>query len=100
LGVDYYNFPLLPYKQKNVSDFIPIIDLLLDESKHPVLIHDNRGSNETGIAIAFYRMARGWSFKDAWNEFLLLVLPFANSIKSFINIGLIMDLQILSAIPE
>jgi len=48
-----------------------LLEILDDETNHPVLLHCNRGVVRTGAAVAVYRMERdGWSPERALSEML------------------------------
>lgn len=75
LGIQYFHFspPLNGFSEdlKGI-DFKPIVDLLLESKNHPVLIHDTKGDHAVGLAVAYYKMARGFNFEDIRNEFYIL----------------------------
>ncbi|PWY86212.1 hypothetical protein BO70DRAFT_223142 [Aspergillus heteromorphus CBS 117.55] len=47
-----------------------ILELLTDESNHPVLVHCNKGKHRTGCVVACFRKLQGWSTPEAIDEYL------------------------------
>lgn len=46
------------------------LDLILDPSNQPVLIHCNKGKHRVGVVAACLRMIRGWTFTSVLTEYL------------------------------
>ena len=62
-SIRHYQVKIPPHKEK--TDAIPperitqVLKLLLDPSKHPLLIHCNKGKHRTGCMVACYRKVQG-----------------------------------------
>ncbi|MFA7336931.1 MAG: dual specificity protein phosphatase family protein [Candidatus Obscuribacterales bacterium] len=69
LGMRFVSIPLnywtLP-SQAHVKELLDIID---DQTNHPVFIHCFHGADRTGVMVAMYRILRhDWSLKEAYKE--------------------------------
>ncbi len=64
-GLAYW---LLP-KAEVITSFIEMLD---DETNHPIFLHCLHGKDRTGLMVAIFRIARqGWTFDKAYTEMKL-----------------------------
>ncbi|MEM9082087.1 MAG: tyrosine-protein phosphatase [Planctomycetota bacterium] len=55
LGVEHHEIRLDGHGIGNPNAFVDVLELINDESKHPILVHCAAGSERTGACIAMYR---------------------------------------------
>ena len=67
-GLRLFDLEFDPPPEESIRKLLEILD---DETNHPVLLHCNRGVVRTGAAVAVYRMEReGWDPERALSEML------------------------------
>ncbi|KAL3481604.1 tyrosine phosphatase family-domain-containing protein [Aspergillus californicus] len=52
-----------------------ILEIILDKTNHPVLIHCNKGKHRTGCVIGCFRKLQGWDICDVLNEYVRYSYP-------------------------
>ncbi|KAE8373436.1 tyrosine phosphatase family-domain-containing protein [Aspergillus bertholletiae] len=52
-----------------------ILEILLNQANHPILIHCNKGKHRTGCVVACFRKVQGWNLRDALDEYLRYSWP-------------------------
>ncbi|KAL4873159.1 hypothetical protein BDV12DRAFT_160483, partial [Aspergillus spectabilis] len=52
-----------------------IMEILLNKSNHPILIHCNKGKHRTGCVTGCFRKLQGWDMRDIINEYLRYSRP-------------------------
>lgn len=68
-GLEFINIPLSVYKKPTDNQVLKFLDIVIDKSKHPIYIHCESGSDQTGAMIAAYRVVvEGWTIKEAYRE--------------------------------
>ncbi|PWY93718.1 tyrosine phosphatase [Aspergillus sclerotioniger CBS 115572] len=63
-----------------------ILELLLDKSNHPILIHCNKGKHRTGCVVGCFRKLQGWESRDIIDEYFHHSYPKSRLLdEKFIN---------------
>ncbi|KAH7320818.1 tyrosine phosphatase family-domain-containing protein [Stachybotrys elegans] len=52
-----------------------IVNTVMDQRNHPLLVHCNHGKHRTGCVIAALRRAKGWSLKSTLDEYETYAAP-------------------------
>ncbi|KKK14686.1 hypothetical protein AOCH_000800 [Aspergillus ochraceoroseus] len=52
-----------------------VLEILLNKSNHPILIHCNKGKHRTGCVSACFRKLQGWDMRDVINEYIHYSCP-------------------------
>ena len=66
--LEYIRIPIQAFRMKD-KHIIRFLNIVLDSSKTPVLVHCKHGADRTGTAGAVYRLVvQGWSKEDAIQE--------------------------------
>lgn len=71
--LDFLWFPINPFELYVDAPPLDLLDYLvawIDKLSPMVYIHCQHGQDRTGLVVAAYRMAHGWSFDDAYREAL------------------------------
>ncbi|KAG5921492.1 hypothetical protein E4U53_003789 [Claviceps sorghi] len=58
-----------------ISTMRPILELLLDRSNYPLLVHCNHGKHRTGCVVAALRLLSGWQLNMAVDEYKRYATP-------------------------
>jgi tyrosine-protein phosphatase SIW14 len=72
-GIKHFQIPILANKDEKV--FSPpetvrkVLDLMLDPSNYPMLIHCNKGKHRTGCITACFRKVTGWTLEACIEEY-------------------------------
>ncbi|PYH73904.1 tyrosine phosphatase family protein, partial [Aspergillus vadensis CBS 113365] len=78
-GIAHHRILVQANKDPNVkipdSVMCRILELLLDKSNHPVLVHCNKGKHRTGCVVACFRKLQGWDSCDVIEEYLRYAFP-------------------------
>ncbi|KIW12435.1 hypothetical protein PV08_09712 [Exophiala spinifera] len=72
-GITHYQIPIQANKDADVysSDETvnKVLNLILDPSNYPMLIHCNKGRHRTGTMVACFRKVTGWTLEDCIEEY-------------------------------
>ena len=71
-GIDHIKMVLPPNKtevQMQNHQLFQIMNIIMDRSRQPVLIHCNRGKHRTGCSVGFYRLLTGSRYIDVLLEY-------------------------------
>ncbi|KIW96750.1 uncharacterized protein Z519_02141 [Cladophialophora bantiana CBS 173.52] len=64
-GITHYIIPILANKDADVytpdADICKVVELMLDPSNYPMLIHCNKGKHRSGCITAAFRKVTGWT---------------------------------------
>lgn len=66
IGIEPNKSPFITISQCNMA---AALQVALDETNHPMLIHCNKGKHRTGCVVACLRKILGWGFEDIINEY-------------------------------
>lgn len=69
LGLRWINIPLPGNGASTPAEREAILNVLLDETSGPTLVHCAAGTNRTGLAVGLYRLVQqGWTLDDVLKE--------------------------------
>ncbi|PYH95160.1 hypothetical protein BO71DRAFT_418812 [Aspergillus ellipticus CBS 707.79] len=78
-GIAHHRIAVQANKEPDIkvpdSVMCRILELLLDKSNHPVLVHCNKGRHRTGCVVACFRKLQGWTTHEAIDEYLRYSSP-------------------------
>ncbi|KAL2812806.1 tyrosine phosphatase family-domain-containing protein [Aspergillus granulosus] len=73
-GITHYRIAFIANKDPDVRtpDTVVnrIMEILLNKSNHPVLIHCNKGKHRTGCVSACFRKLQGWGLREILDEYV------------------------------
>ena len=71
--ITHHHIPILANKDPDIytSDdtICKVLELMLDQSNYPMLIHCNKGKHRTGCVTASFRRVTGWTFEACVAEY-------------------------------
>ncbi|KIV85672.1 hypothetical protein PV11_01339 [Exophiala sideris] len=72
-SIVHHQIPILANKDEKVytpdETVNKVLDLILDQSNYPMLIHCNKGRHRTGTMVACFRKVTGWTLEDCIEEY-------------------------------
>lgn len=72
-GITHYHIPILANKDPEIytpdETVYKVLELILEPSKHPMLIHCNKGKHRTGCITACFRRVTGWTLEASIAEY-------------------------------
>ena len=72
-GINHYHIPILANKDPEVytpdETVYRVLELMLDQSNYPMMIHCNKGKHRTGCMTASFRRVIGWTFEACIDEY-------------------------------
>lgn len=89
-GIIHYHIPILankdPERYTGPEVVHRVLELMLDPSNYPMLIHCNKGKHRTGCMTACFRKVCGWTDEAAIDEYIKYSTPKDRELdKSFIS---------------
>lgn len=73
-GIVHYHIPILANKDAKVFTPVEVVhqvmELMLDPSNYPMMIHCNKGKHRTGCMTACFRKVCGWTDEAAIEEYI------------------------------
>ena len=64
-----------PFKEIGEENLVSALQLILDNSNRPLLIHCNKGKHRTGTIVGCLRKCRGWASTSILHEYILFASP-------------------------
>ncbi|KIW71454.1 hypothetical protein PV04_03619 [Phialophora macrospora] len=72
-NITHYHIPILANKDPEIytpdAVVYKVLELMLDSSNYPMLIHCNKGKHRTGCITASFRRVTGWTFEACMAEY-------------------------------
>jgi protein tyrosine/serine phosphatase len=69
LGMRFISIPLNYWTLPNEANVKQLLDIIDDQTNHPIFIHCFHGADRTGVMVAMYRILRhDWSLQEAYKE--------------------------------
>ncbi|KAL6242602.1 tyrosine-protein phosphatase siw14 [Rhinocladiella similis] len=72
-GITHYQIPIQANKDPKIyspeETVNKVLNLILDPSNYPMLIHCNKGRHRTGTMVACFRKVTGWTLEDCIEEY-------------------------------
>ena len=89
-NITHYHIPILANKDPEIytSDDVicKVLELMLDSSNYPMLVHCNKGKHRTGCITASFRRVTGWTYEACIAEYERYSKPKDRALdKVFIN---------------
>jgi len=72
-GIVHYQIPILPNKEASICSSAEtvnkVLNIMLDPTNYPLLIHCNKGKHRTGCITACFRKVTGWTLDACLEEY-------------------------------
>jgi tyrosine-protein phosphatase SIW14 len=89
-GIIHHHIPILANKKEDIytdeATINTVLNIMLDPSNYPMLIHCNKGKHRTGCMTACFRKVTGWTMDAILDEYVKYSTPKSRDLdKAFIE---------------